>query len=598
MNVWHGRNTGECRTCSVTPVCGRAILRAVLCVTLSVSLAFIPLDIEVRNSDLSVLDGVDIQRNEAQAFVPIGVGGAAAVGAALGLTEAELAAGIAALCAAGAGVYLYAQNPIDTNGSITNWPTDQAWPGFQPWDDLTPQEKQDWVGTDGTVDDYWQQQLDIYSLNLGLWEYGNGGNPEPTPEPDDPDDKEKWFTKNNVITALATGGAVALGTVASTLVDNAAGSLADLLFGKSENSNLGLSIDYVKTVNTAGRNYKFGYFQGATYVYGNTTYQYAPGDWYVDKPLVNSGIAHQYYYQVLNDGNNYNSIPIDSINVTIGNDSYSRLGYTRSNGAIGIPFVVYDNGTMGNGSGYATTIILANERLNAVYSGTYVFMDSGGNEVSRVANGIPSGTYTETVDYNQLPGTPSQILNNVFNDQSYLNNVNNYSDTGNDTKKAVQFPTTFSGSNNTPVYGDYVKTTPIEDITPIPDDAPIPTPGPGPSPEDPTQFQEDFGEEVARLLAQPFDQLFPFCLIGDLKIFTEKVSEAFTQGSSGRRAPTNYDRLVIPLEDFNIDGLDNFEFDLLPMKDIGGLVKPWINALLVVALLVGSFRFFLNRGGE
>lgn len=575
----------------------RGVVRGLLCLYLALCVAFIPLDFRFVGLDLADTPTLEVQRNEAHAFVPVAAGGAAAVAAAIGITETELACGLAVVFAAGAGLYLY----YDANTDFTSWPTDQAWPGFKPWDDLTPQEKQNWVGQDGDVGDYWQQQVDLYSLNYGLWDYDQQGNPQPTPEPDDPDDKEKWFTKNNVITALGTGAAVGLGTIASTLVDTAANSLADMLFGSDVANNRGFSIPYVNTVSTAGQNYPLSYWSGGSVQVGNYTFACSSSDWYLDKP---SGTQlNAFWFYGVASGNNYSSVPMPGNVIVTANRNAVGAQLTLPaipQGNSGQAVTIKANGDMGFGSGTATSINSSGGKLNAGFGGTYIFQDYNGVETAQLVNGAPSGSMTMSPNYGQLTDTPDAITNNILNNPSYISNVNNYSNVSNDTKKAAQLPTSFTGPNGTPTYGDYVKTTPIDDITVIPDNEPLPNPNPDnpDNPDNPTNdYQEDFGDEVARLLSQPFDQLFPFCLIGDLRVFTEKVNSAFNGGGMTRSEP-NYDELVIPLEQFNVDGLDDITFDLVPIKGMGAIVKPWINALLVVALLIGSFRFFLNRGGE
>lgn len=571
------------------------MLRGALCFFLAVTIAFIPLDFRIATDFSPDSPVLEVQRNEAQAFAPVVAGGGAAVAAALGITEAELATGLAITFAAGAGLYLY----YSSNNDLTTWPTDQSWPGFKPWDDLTPQEKQNWVGQDGDVGDYWQQQIDLYSLNYGLWDYNSQGNPEPTPEPEDPDEKEKWFTKNNVVTALGTGAAVGVGTIAQTLVNDAANGLADLLFGSDVATNKGLGIDYVNTINTSSRSYQFGYWTGGTRTYNQWVYNVSGSDW-VFAERESNYIA--YYDLALTTGSTTNSVSMSSYTVEFtartNSNEYSSFNFPSASNAFASYFNVYNDGTVGGGSGgRPSSFWYAKSRLNASFAGTYVFKDTSGTETARYANGAASGNYTNSVNYGQMQDTPAAITNNVLNSPSYVTNVNNYQNVDSGNQKAAQIPTSFTGPNNTPTYADFVKTTPNEDITPIPDDEPIPTPGPGPTPDEPTQYQEDFGDEVSRLLSQPFDQLFPFCLIGDLRVFTEKINTAFT-GTGNRRAEPNYEQLVIPLEEFNVDGLENITFNLTPLRGIAAIIKPWINALLVVALLIGSFRFFLNRGGE
>ena len=145
--------------------------------------------------------------------------------------------------------------------------------------------------------------------------------------------------------------------------------------------------------------------------------------------------------------------------------------------------------------------------LNALYEGVYEF--PGGAKFS-------NGVYTDetnverNVNYGQIVDTPEELSSNVLNDTAWLNGLQNYSDPGTEGyTRALKVPSNFDDVTS---YGDFVDVVPDSDLHPVPNDQPVnPNPDNPPGPPNPdVDFQEDLSERIGRLLAQPFNQLFPF----------------------------------------------------------------------------------------
>lgn len=564
----------------------KRITSAMICVLMSVLLSLVPLSVHV-SPVLSTLENsthinVDVQKNEAianPAFVAAGAG-LAALAAELGISEAALIAGICAIGVGATGLAVYNAQGIDT--------TLPPAPGFKPWDDLTPGEQEAWGSNDAGntwPENYAKNAVGWWALKYGLLEIDENGDPQIPEEPDpeeDPNGNSKWNKARNVISALAvTGGAVALNEALGPLVDNAAQTIKDILFGNPADDGLGLV--YTLTADIDGVTIPF------THAAPEGISVYNVSSWFLYQP---SGSYKNYFnpyttgetitFTLSQDGNTWTSQPFPTRI-----DGASQ----RSNGTWTTTFLGgnYIGFQFYNGSVYA---------LNDSYCGQYVFDDYV------FQNGAWSVSPALDMQYGQMQDTPSGLPQAIYNNN--VNNfINNYTDPNVEGyTRALTVPDWMldgSGSQS-PEYSDFVIVSPDEEITPIPDDQPLPGPGPTPTPTPDEQYQEDFGQRVGQLLAQPFDQLFPFCLIGDLRRLCLMLGDA-VYGESGElnaqsiEVINGTETFVIPLDGFGLDDIE-IEFDLTPITVLAGITRPFMTALFITGILVGSFRFFLVRGGE
>lgn len=568
------------------------IARAIIAVFISVCIALVPLDIRVNppytaclSSELNTqLSGVNIQKSEAHAIAPaIPAAGAAlaALAAELGISEAALAAGLCAIGVAATG--LVAVNTLD--GSTDLAPA----PGFKPWGELTPDEQSLWgSNSDGETWPlhYQKQAIAWWALKYGLLEQTPNGDLEPSNEPEnDPNGSSRWNKIRNALIALSVGGAsIPLYDALGSYVDGLAGGLKDLLFGSND-----LGLNYSADV----------YVKNILVRVGYSPYCEATSPFFDYWPNVtnSTGVIFQTHYNVA-------SCQGELVNRSFWNGRVNAPWNRRQ---------VLKNGTVNEYTGtnpsstsiyYLTTdsnsgVNLYRSYVNAGYTGIIEF----GTEAT-FNNGSWSGNVTtEQIDYGQMSDTPTELAQTIVNNNNYNNFIQNYSDPGVEGyERAITVPANFGQSGYTPSYSDFVVVTPSENVTTLPGDSQI---GGSDNPDTPTtQFQQDFGERVGQLLAQPFDQLFPFCLIGDLRRLTGMIEDA-VYGPEGELSAQDVtvvngtEKFVIPLSGFG-DFFDDIEFeiDLTPVTDLATIIRPFLTALFIVGLLVGTFRFFLNRGGE
>lgn len=587
------------------------IARAIIAVFISVCIALVPLDIRVNHpytaclsSELSTqFSGVNIQKSEAHAIAPaIPAAGAAlaALAAELGISEAALAAGLCAIGVAATG--LVAVNTLD--GSTDLAPA----PGFKPWDDLSPDEQSLWgSNSDGETWPlhYQKQAIAWWALKYGLLEQTPNGDLEPSNEPEnDPNGSSRWNKIRNALIALSVGGAsIPLYDALGSYVDGLAAGLKDTLFGTGTNS---LNIAYFKDYTINGGVIPMMYVSGMT-VPGSNWITFDDSEWntfnYRENNYLQAGaqiVTPSYQLNLPTITYKQDRYGVWSRDTVTPN--YSNFGgqYNFSTGSI----TQVSGGPGPAGSlGYSTTsssgVTLTNcLGLNPNYSGVYVFGD-----IATYSNGVMSGLYTEQINYGQLSDTPDELAQTIINNDNYNTFISNYANPGVEGyERAITVPANFGQSGYTPSYSDFVVVTPSENVTTLPGDSQI---GGSDNPDTPTtQFQQDFGERVGQLLAQPFDQLFPFCLIGDLRRLTGMIEDA-VYGQDGELSAQDVtvvngtEKFVIPLSGFG-DFFDDIEFeiDLTPVTDLATIIRPFLTALFIVGLLVGTFRFFLNRGGE
>lgn len=549
---------------------------------------------------------------KAHAFPPAiaAAGGAAALAAELGITTETLIAGLVAVTAAGTGVYLlessdYATSAVALNdnqwgrlwdgsdlssGYTDNWDTEyQKWKlgNGKSWEDLSDAEKANW----DSPAQYDQSQMLGYLAGVGLLtEVSGGGGYEPSEQPDpdqDPDGAERWQKARNVLTVLGAGGAVALNDAVGWLGETTGRTIKDLLFGKGDN---GFGLDY-----------------SSSYYIGDDR------DHKVIMQIWSGSYEHRF--------NASSSTVINTNNWIYGSYSNGRTLLSSFDTPYNFNMTRYDNGWKssnyantyifnvsngvtysGVGSEYAQTYSGSNYYffLNAAYSGTYNFPNN-----ASYSDGTPSNMTLGDVQYGQMNGTPDELAESVVNNNVWNNYINNKTvDAPEGQKKAVVVP----DFANVDEYPDFLEDTNVSDITPIPGDAPVPAPNPNPDPDNPnpnpggdSNFDEDLETRIQRLLSQPFNQLFPFCLIGDLNRLVDLLSGGVRGNSSQLQTQsivngTQY--LELDTSGFGVDGLENIHVDLVPLHDFALTVRGIFTALFITGLIVGTFRFFLVRGGE
>lgn len=577
------------------------VARGVLCMALSLIIAFVPVDVQIGASGARPLDpainsALHVHESKAEALVPVAAGGAAALAAAIGVSEAELVAGLIGILAVGTGVSM---QTIDPNAFGAMWDSagnavsdlatntqqfsnqvykDAVPPGYRGWDDLTSEEQAAY----GTAANYARNCWEDLSIQTELGYYNNGGI-EPTPEPDDPDKKKKWQKGRNILTVLGLGGAVAAGEAVGWLADSLADGVKQFLFGASD---LGLKYEQKTSINgeevlfvTASPHVNNQNINYNNWIWGSYgIYTTAEGL----TQQFNSKADGTYPTVVVNAASN--NTPYMSFTFQFG----TRGGYMaryRVNGA-------YVGGAYFASSGWRnTTTAYGDEELrnflNADYGGVYEFPNG-----SRYSQGTWVGTIPETdVQYGQILGTPNDVVRNILDAAALKNAMNAYEDVGDGTKRAVVLPDYYVNPQNQPAgdvtvnYQDWIQTKPSEQVEPVPDDKPV-----DPSTVNPVpgwNFPSELNDAIENLGTNSLGQLFPFCLITDLKRLTDMVTTSV--GGSG-----DYSKINVGLSDFGVDGMNNMELDLTPILSLGNLCRPVWNLVFLVALVAESIRYFLK----
>ena len=560
---------------------------------------------------------VDVKKAEAIAPAIPAVAGAAALAAELGITTEALMTGVLAITAAGTGICLLNSangsgaslddlqwrslwNGSDVSDVSIDWNWDDAFKDYSigannvSWNDLSQAEKNMY----GTPAAYVQAQnaslLEDYQL---IQNDGNGGF-EPTPEPDpeqDPDGNARWNKSRNTLTVLGVAGAsVALDDAVGWLGETIGSGIHDLIFGTNEGFGYTYNASYdVGTTEPV----TFISYPGFTY----SSYSFNSNDWYAvsiytaddvnkgiqnwmyppakDNPTINFTLYNQAYKYIYNDTSCVN-LGVS----TSGSKSYNGTRQTR--------IYVPRNSTSSSYTYY----------LNANYGGIYSFPN--GQTYQNGAYSDP--TLLTDVDYGQMTGTPDELATAVTNNNTWNTYINNATqDAPEGEKKAVVVPSNLDNID----YDDIVKDVQEEEITPIPDDEPVTPPNPNPNPNPDFDFDDSFTDRVNQLLSNPFDQLFPFCLIGDLRDFffiimgqPQMAQRVDTSDMMQIQSDTPISELngvhtlTIPLNDWGITGVDNIEFDLDPIHEIGHYVKVVVTVALIMGIVMYSFSFFLKRG--
>lgn len=585
----------------------KRIYKTIICISLSFCLALLPFSVHT-STVFSTLDNsahvrVDVQNNEAEAIpvaIPAAGAALAALAAELGISETALICGLCAIGVGATGLAIYNSDWTD----LDNPPA----PGWPAWNDLPPAVQDGYDYNDEPrAKNYHENAVAWWALQYGvIQEDGNGGF-EPTPEPEN--NPGSWQKARNVLIALATGaGGVALNDALVPLVDNASSSIKDLLFGKEQNQ-LGLSYSKVATISDVP--VKFEYLDvSQTFNTENQGIQYTrtitPNNWICDYYLSNGtreitfdyGLTlHDLTFTKRNYRDVYSYAGTETPALSVGERPYSCVR-VNSSGTLTMYSVMQNASNAW--TPYQNLVVNQASYLNAAYSGTYYFP----NNVAYSNGDFISGNPDESIDYGQMLDTPNSLAQSIINPTNYNTFINNYTTDGMQEgyKRAIAIPEWLLNgtTDDNPSYNDFVNILPDEDITPIPDDNPLPGPGPGPNP--PTQYEQDFGQQVMRLIAQPFDQLFPFCLIGDLRRLTGMIEDSI-YGQNGQLRTNSVavvngtETFTIPLEGFGMEDVE-LQFDLTPVADLAQMIRPFLTALFITGILVGTFRFFLVRGGE
>lgn len=551
---------------------------------------------------------------------------AAALAAELGITTEALMTGLMVVTVAGTGVYLlqssdYATSSVSLNdtqwrrlwdgtdlgsGYDANWNSSyQKWKlgNGKSWEDLTPEERQNW----DSPAQYDQSQLLGYALETGLIsEIAGGGGFEPTPEPDpntDPEGHARWQKARNVLYALAvTGGAVALNDAVGWLGNSLGKSIHDLLFGSQ-----GLDLKYVNVAVVDGINVPFATSSGGTV--GNVTI------------LSDEWVIGTTYATPTSKGNITIYAPNTSVlgvgRLTLFNSSYYR---TNVNNQKQIWFNDDVAASSATGAGYVSTPSPTSgvyTYLNLNYAGGYDFYN-GSTLIASYRNGEMTGA-DMTIEYGQIADTPNSLASALGNgDNNTWNTYINNASVPNSSGQVASVTVPQSWFTDALSYDDFVIDSDASQVTPVPDDEPIYTPSPEPEPEPglspdaPEGFEDDMTDSVNRILRNPIDQVFPFCLIADFRdlIFILLAGDTDLGQNTSRLQPNSIqtqsdtptdelngvNRLYL---DFN-DAFEGFEVDipLEPVHDLLIITRLPVTILFILALVYETFGFFLKRGGE
>lgn len=584
---------------------GRAFGRGILSVALAFLLALAPVSVQFSNTlgneafMFGNSGGLDVRKSEANAFAPVVAGGAAALAAELGISTTALYAGLAAMATAATGVYFY---NAGANAAASSWPTDIALPGFRPWDDLSVDEKRLW-GDNGqgaenaTNEGYWQNQYDILALQMGF-EISNsetGGN-MPTPEPEDPDERNSWQKKRNVLALLATGGVVALADVVGAAGEDFINSLFKP--ETDDNATSGLGIPYREYATVSNKEIQFmtpPLSTWCTYKWGSRTNYATYQDWIY---AVNSNGTIHYYCKTDGYG-----VPVSWPTLTFRNDSTSYyLNYSSS--MMGYYNLSYDKeSSHSTSTGYTFNLGTdGNVYLNPNYKGIYNF-----GSVASLDNGTWSGDYSHGIEYPSIEDTPGDLINNINNYENLNNWANYYQNAPDGQTRAVSIPSEFTGPDGAPSYDDYVKPYEETDVDTPSEEEPYDPDAPKPEPPKPEfDFNSELADVTGKLQNVVFEQLFPFCLIGDLRQLVTDINSGVASGEiegggGGLRVQADEDTgdttsaiLRLDFSGFGIDGLEVIELDFTPLIDGAQIVKPWWTLLVAVYLLQWSIRWFLK----
>lgn len=252
-----------------------------------------------------------------------------------------------------------------------------------------------------------------------------------------------------------------------------------------------------------------------------------------------------------------------------------------------------------------------------------------------------SGTYTELesdLTNTNIADTPEEYSEALADRTVLDNNLGRIQDTPEGNTLAVRMPE--DGITPTTTFDEIVQVQPTEDVNqdvsnPDSDTNPVkPQPTPDePNPDEPNPDEDDFGEQLRekllRLFEAPVKNVFPFCLILDLRDYFGQLTNemgygdlqtssyfepSMRQEKSGLRiqaapeptrgaAPVYVERftkLSINFSDFdsNISEDAVLELDFQWLRDMLIVVRPFMTLACLIYYVVWCFSFFLKRGGN
>lgn len=550
------------------------------------------------------------QKQEAEAVVPL-VGGAAAAAAALGITETELAAACAALLAAYVGVsvdwssvYGCLTVPGDYSSAVdvtqygsnvypyVNWRDIGL--DIPSWGDLTNQEQSDYGGWAWHYDEavwyaWWCQYMGI-----------SGETPPGPGDPGDPDKNRKW----NTLKAMAKSGAQIAAPAAAVIAPL---TWMQSLFGNYTPVGGGQTI--FNDLMLDGKSCPFATFS-ITGVSGNQYWSdVESSNWFLGciQRVFNTMGDYQEQYLYYRHEEPVSSLYEFQIRVSSSGDSWEFVG-VRNPGSYGSVMYVESTNTwsqntnvnMINGSGRnyklgqtleidQTGTVITNKTyfLNSNYSGLYNYT---------LYNGSPMyfDNMTKVNDYQheQITGYPQELSGDIYNND--ISNYNNYFQTMQPSTagNTVTLKNPYFEGNATPEWEDFFGELPNDEYYDVPTTNPgetdVPTPEPTPDPEpDP-----DYGNRLQNIADLAFSQVFPFCLINDIKRLSDKI--VLTASAQPDFSVT------LPLSDFGVDGLDEIVLDANHpvtgggLIDIGNYTRPIFTVLFIAVLLGFSIKLFLR----
>lgn len=606
------------------------VLRVFLCVAMSVLLALVPVGLNFSVSDslnpcvFGNSAGVEVYKSDAHAIVPVAAGAAgAALAAELGISVEALYLGTAAIIAGATG-YMVTSDAfnnmnndlgLDYNwkrlfepgidvGDMTNddnysddYLDGSLTPAGSPlWDDLDTDEKAKY----GTPAAYNLSCWDSLELELGLLQSDGNGGYEPTPTPEGPSPLQKL--KNALTVIGVTGGAVALGEASKSLVDFLGDRWDEFWFGENDPNaagaptyGLGIIYDEQHKIGDATVDFKVIAFNHYTYKSGSRASYLNTNNWAWGNSTSIGSNVNAYYEPYIRDW-------------TMTQKSNGSGGYYYQSNSYGsganwpYPFTFSGN-ALSNISLTSNFQIHTGQRyLNRNYSGSYVFSNG-----ATLSNGTWTGEHEVTdVEYGQITGTPNDVTRNILDTDALGQGLENYETDGlpNGQKRAIVLPSGYGEPGFEPEYSDFVKEMPEDKVTPLPDDEPVVQPEPD-EPDVPVEpdnpdvpnfnFPDELENATDKLVNAAFYQLFPFCLIGDMRTLAEKVTGgSYAGGSLQIQDAEDYNTLVIPLGDFGIPGVQNIRFDLTEIFALGNMCRNWWTVLFGGMLIAESVRYFLK----
>lgn len=570
--------------------------RFIICVVLSVSLvvSLIPFDSPVSNEN-------------ADAFVPA-AGAAVAAGAALGLSDVAVVLGAIGMVSLGVGMTwstqemmqhvqdgvmdetAYASDAVDWREHGINVPS---------WGDLTNTQQGEFNGSAWQYDSaiWMKMMMDLYGMDLS--DLGGGG------DDPDPNQNKKW----NFLKAFATSGAVVPMADTALILGSA---MFSSLFG-SNGENMGIMPVNQGTLN--GKPWwtaRFSY-PSATGILDNgqtfTTQVILPDKWsYMIKLEEYRGAIKELDwigFIVPTDTNYYNFIFTENTNgykfyryerigssnpterIYVYDESQDQF-YERS-ADLGVTWQSLNNLNVGRNviSENGTTSIY-DVYLNADYVGQYKIY-SGGTLANTFYKGSSSNYQVgNSVLYGQLSDFPSQLANAIYNadNQAYQQGLAEMQPETQGNELVVTNP--YASGATSVDWQDFVQEETEGSAQPLPDETPTDQPYPTPE-EQPTQ--PDYANRIERILELAFSNVFPFCLINDIRLLSNRVVMA------GGQADFSVD---IPLDSFGLQNVSVITLDANHPETGGGLIevgnmtRPFFNILLVALLLGFSIKLFLR----